>query len=298
MDVTKIIDLGNASIPTEVNNALAWNSKLVNSEYVPPIEGEIRADGSVAAFISADNKAILFFDDCRRNGKTGKIVNDEVTFIPFGTDLVMVQAKAFVYIDDVLKGTAVAGQVFRIGDTDTMDRVIQYASGLAKSRALTNAGYGVVSSVTIPAPGGVNDPPAPVGQQGEQQLPFRTDNLPTNPAQPQQYGDQPSGTVQPQQYAGQPGMTAPAPQYSAPPGVAPNNVSAFDDPVVRAKAVYWPAKKKTLGDMMLTGDGLQSIIWAAEKMSPNPQTAEIKQAAKVLYHEACRLKGINPKIVA
>lgn len=278
MDVTRMIDLGSASVPDEVKNALAWNSKLVDSEYVPPIEGEIRTDGSVAAFISADNKAIMFFDECKRTGKCGKIINDDVTFHSFGADLVMVQAKASIFVDDILKGTAVAGQVFRIGDVEVMDRVVQYASGLAKSRALTNAGYGVVSAVTIPAPSGSLDP-AGSGQPGAQSVPFQADNLQTG-LNAQRVGNSMG-------YGGNMDFQSPVAAPAAP-------QPAADDLIVWAKGIHWPKYKKYMGELMLNGDGIKAIIWAAEKMSANN---DIKKAALILYPEACRLAGVAPKAI-
>lgn len=267
MDATKIIDINKNNLPAEVSAAFAWNTRLVDSDYQPLIQAESRADGSVSAFITTDAKAILFFDDCKRNGKIGRIIDDEVTLTPLG-EYVLVQAKAYIYIDDVLKGTAVAGQTFQIGNVGEMDQCIQMASGIARSRALTNAGYGVVSGVTIPAPGG----PAPADNQP---LPFETANLPAAPT-----------------FNGQPVQNN-IPVQTAVPGAAPqmpSNVPNPNDPAVWAKNVFWAAKKNHMGSILATSP--KDIKWVAESMSTD---CEVRQAARILYPEACRMLGVAPK---
>lgn len=286
MDITKLIDINTTQLPEEVSDAFGWNTKLVTSSYVPMIQAEQRMDGSVSAFITTDSKAILFFEDCKANGKVGRIINDEVTLMPFG-EQVMVLAKASVCVDDVVKGTAVAGQTFKIGNVEEMDQCVQFASGIARSRALTNAGYGVVSGVTIPAfngnPGSVQDnahgSPATVGNPP---LPFRTDNLPGNTS------GVPVGThagVQVNNPAVIPATGNVASiQNAAAPGFAPN------DPSIWAKNVIWPTKRKSMGELLAMSP--KDIKWAAENIR---EDNEIRRAAVILYPEACRTLGVAPK---
>lgn len=271
MDVTKLIDI-NAALPQEVVNAFKWNTTLVSSDYQPVIQAEVRQDGSMSAFITADSKAILFFNDCAKQNKTGRIINDDVTLHPFN-EYVLVVAKASVCVDDVVKGTAVAGQVFQIGNCAEMDQCVQFASGIARSRALTNAGYGVVSSVTLPAPNGGTENPAPDGEAG---LPFQTNNLvgaaPGNPASA-------------------PTATVPS-GYPYPGAIAAPSTSASDpnDPSVWAKNIVWPTKRKTMGELLAMSP--KDIKWAAENMRDDN---DVKRAAAILYPEACRLIGVAPK---
>lgn len=265
MDVTKMVDIENISLPQEVNDAFGWNTKLVKTSYNPMIQAEQRMDGSVSAFITTESKAILFFEDCKANGKTGRIINDEVTLMPFG-EQVMVLAKASVCVDDVVKGTAVAGQSFRIGCVEEMDQCVQFASGIARSRALTNAGYGVVSGVTIPAPGG--NPP-----QGTVPGSSATEGAVTgNPA------SAPTGAT----FAGNPASGA----IMSPPGGTP----APNEPSVWAKNVIWPTKRKTMGELLAMSP--KDIKWAAENMR---EDSDVRRAAVILYPEACRLLGVAPK---
>lgn len=284
MDVTKMVDINTTQLPEEVMAAFGWNQKLVTSGYMPMIQAEQRMDGSVSAFITADSKAILFFDDCKANGKVGRILNDEVTLMPFG-ELVMVLAKASICVDDVVKGTGVAGQTFRIGNVEEMDQCVQFASGIARSRALTNAGYGVVSGVTIPAPGG--DPSSPVQSNepgspataGNSALPFRTDNLPGSAT-----GTPASGT------AGTTFVGAPASgAVVSPPGGAPVPI----DPLAWAKNTLWPAKRKMMGELLAMSP--KDIKWAAENIRDN---SDVKRAAVALYPDACRALGVAPKQIA
>lgn len=279
MDVTKMVDIENVNLPQEVNEAFGWNTKLVSSSYTPMIQAEQRMDGSVSAFITTESKAILFFEDCKANGKVGRIINDEVTLMPFG-EQVMVLAKASVCVDDVVKGTAVAGQSFRIGCVEEMDQCVQFASGIARSRALTNAGYGVVSGVTIPAPNGnPSDPPQgsiPGSPAGNPVLPFRMDNLPGAVPSPQ--APVTAGTT----FAGTP-ATAPA--------VPPHGAAAAPvDPLAWAKNVDWPTKRKTMGELLAMSP--KDIKWAAEYIR---EDNDVKRAAVALYPDACRILGVAPK---
>lgn len=282
MKTEKIIDINNENVPQEAIDAFSWNQKLTKSEYQAPLQGELREDGSVAAFISSDSKSILFYDDCAKNGKTGRIINDEVAFHPFGPDFVLVEAKAYIYIDDVLKGSAVAGQMFQVGSPD-MDRVVQFASGLAKTRALSNAGYGVVSTVSIP---GTPNTPGPdiSGFQGNPGMEYPPP-LPPVPQPAPAPGTMPGG------FQGvYPNVPTSTGTIAAP---APTSVSgnpAANDPTAWAKAVIWPAKRKSLGELLATEP--TNIRWIAENMR---QDNDVKRAALVLYPEACRKLGVAPK---
>lgn len=279
MDVTKLVDIKNTTLPLEVLAAFEWNTKLVQSNYMPMIQAEQRQDGTVSAFITTDSKAILFFEDCKAADKIGRIINDEVTLTPFG-EYVLVLAKASVCVDDVVKGTAVAGQTFRIGCVEEMDQCVQFASGIARSRALTNAGYGVVSGVTIPAPGGspategaAPGSPATVGNAA---LPFQTDNLPG--VATGNLASLPTGST----FTGNPASGS----FVPPPGGTPfpNDLSVW------AKNVNWPTKRKTMGELLAMSP--KDIKWAAENMR---EDSDVRRAAVILYPEACRMLGVAPK---
>lgn len=276
MDSTKIIDVASFSIPQEAMEAFAWNQKLTKSNYIPPLQGEAQDNGLLSVFISADNKAILFFDDCAANGKTGRIINDEVTLHPVGQDIMMVQAKAYVYIDDVLKGSAVAAQAFHVTEIPVMDRVVQYASGIAKSRALTNAGYGVVSGVMVPMP---NENPAPAPDYGSG--PVHPSQIVPGFQMPSNGGFTGAANSVP---AGQPMMAVPTG------ATMPGNGSNLNDSLVWAKNVVWGAKKKTMGELLNTSP--RDIQWAAESLNQN---SDVKRAALILYPDACRILGVAPK---
>lgn len=141
----------NISKPMQL--AFAASQRLSGSRYdpMPNLQYSENADGAVSYYISADDKALMFYDYCVSNNIVGRIINDEITMHPMG-EYVLVEAKAYVYQGEILKGTGVAGQTFRVGEVADMDRVIQFASGLAKSRALTNAGYGIISRTDVATP--------------------------------------------------------------------------------------------------------------------------------------------------
>jgi hypothetical protein len=286
MDATKILNMENFVLPLPVSEAFGWNNKLVNSSYEPMIQAEQRNDGSVSAFITTESKAILFFEDCKANGKVGRIINDEVTMTPFG-DYVLVLAKASVCVDDVVKGTAVAGQTFQVGNVAEMDQCVQFASGIARSRALTNAGYGVVSGITIPAPNGTPGDPASAGSP---ELPFRTDNLPGAAT-----GIPASGAAG-ATYAGYPVPGVPATAGNPAPGpvVSPSGDAPIPvDHIGWAKNVFWPTKGKTMGELLAMSPKL--IKWAAENIS---EKNDIRRAAVLLYPQACHILGVAPKQIA
>lgn len=265
MDSTKTF-IPDDKTPKEAFDAFNFNRSLLQGNFEPTLQGEVREDGTCALFLSADSKAAMFYSDCQARGVVGRIINDEVTFSQFN-DFVIVTAKCYIYVDDVLRGTGVAGQVFQIGQSIIMDRVVQYASGLAKSRALSSAGFGVISSVNVPAPEKPN--PEPAGDPADSEMPFTM----SDPAPAVAPVQTPATNVIP--------VSQPAPNT-----IPAQQVSANEDPTMAARNVYWPKYRQTLGELLAGNPG--AIIWAAETMT---QGGDLKEAAKLLYPEACRLTG-------
>ncbi len=240
------------NIPDFMKEAFDYSKDLTESQYTPPLIDNFEADGTRTVYVSVDSKALLFFDYCKRNNLNGRIVNDEVLLHPMG-DFVLVEAKAYVYIEDVMKGSGAAGQSFQIGQVADMDFAIQSACGLAKSRALSNAGFGIVS-----------------------QFKFFPQNFGSFDSQ----GD--SGSSDSQQSSKQ------NPHNATGNTAAGKNTEA--DRIAWAKSVTWPREKRTMGQILATEPG--KIKWVWESMSGN---GEVKQAAGILYPEACRLLGIPQK---
>lgn len=111
--------------------------------------------GTVRCHLPLEAKALRFFRYCEENNKLGRICTSNYRIDPFTTAeaglVIFVSATAEVYIDDILVGSAAAGQACRVSDGGDIDNIIQFTSGNAKSRALTNAGFGIVSGTDVDA---------------------------------------------------------------------------------------------------------------------------------------------------
>ena len=250
-----ISSVSGVTVPEHAVYAFSLSQQLTESDYIPPLlDGDIGADGLPSVYVSGDSKALMFFDYCRKKGLNGRIINDEVQLHLMG-EFGLVAAKAYVYIGDMLLGSGAAGQTFKVGNIPEMDCTIQTASGLAKSRALSNAGFGIVSQFKLQPQGG--------------QLPV---------------GSIPAGNPP------APATGSPVQQPAAVPVPVPAQAVQEDPLKLWAKGVFWPREKMTMGELLATNP--KRILWAAESM---PGNGDVKKAAKLLYREACRLTGVAPK---
>lgn len=226
------------------------------------------ADSTPLFILPVSIKRLWFYAFCRKNGNSGQILPDcdirydmpAVDGRPAGYAL----ARCAVIIDGVTVATAQVGQHFYLDKVVDMDSVVQYATGLAQSKALTNAGFGVVSTSGLDDPGLL---PIPAGI-------------------PQQSGNEPVMNTVPAAAPYGPGAPV-APAVSANPA----------DPEARkqaAKAVKWMGngqyQGKTLGEILATSP--RGIIYAVERLGDSP----LREAAKVLYPDACKAVGQPCKI--
>lgn len=118
-------------------------------------------ENSLRCIMPLESKATRFYLYCEEHQKTGRILTSDYHIDTYSTPEGLTgfaTVTAQVYIDDTLVGSAVAGQSFLIGNHKEMDCVLQMASGLAKSRALTNAGFGTVSGTDLDSSSTVPNP--------------------------------------------------------------------------------------------------------------------------------------------
>ncbi|HIT33425.1 MAG TPA: hypothetical protein IAC31_02185 [Candidatus Faecousia intestinigallinarum] len=267
MNIACNIDIASLSIPESIRNAFHRNSTLLNVSFSPELKASTETDGTTALFITAEDKAMLFYEYCTVNSLEGRILCDELHFHSFG-DFVICEAKAYVYIGETLKGSAVSVQCFQIGNVTEMDAAAHLARGMAKSAALTNAGFGIISRCQLPPTGnGLPD-------TSFLPLPTSATQLAAPSLQPQQQG----------------GYFSPA----APSQAQPLQIGGSPDP----RAVVCPLNKpdikgKTMGEVLLCSP--KSVIWLAEMKNVTPSILPAHNAAVALYEEACRYAGQAPK---
>ena len=175
----------------------------------------------------------------------------------------------------MLKGSATASQAFTDQGMD-IDRATQIASGLAKSKALANAGFGICNFY-VPVPQiGPNpgesenvpfffgsEPPAPDFAHADPQTVFSAVGSPTGPA---------------------PGAGNDLRPSAASPG----------SPVELAKTVPYPPKGITFGQMLETDPN-----FLRSGVEQSKFRGKSLDAARLLYPEACRRCGVaaNPKFL-
>lgn len=252
-----------------------------------------RKEGTVRCHLPLEAKALRFFMYCQENGKCGKILTSDYRMETFTTPqtplLGFVTVDAKVYIDDMLVGSATAGQSCDISNFSELDNVIQYTSGLAKSRALSNAGFGIVGGTDVDAslaalPIGANQPTVIVTDPS------------SNPAVPtgnmsagfQNYGLQNSSGYVPAPSVN--GPSAPAPTGD------PSQVNLFQqlggqvDPLTQAKTMPYPLngqyKGQSLGSL-----NTRTLQFLANKATNDPALEAAVQAARLVLADREKASG-------
>ena len=243
-------------------NSFQASVALFPSSYKPTPRICDGAEGEAPRqFLPVEEKAMMFFAWCKESGKRGRIDTSDVDLKVLGA-VAWVLVTAVVYIDGEVVSKATAGQGVTIGNMDEMDRGIQMASGIAKSRALTNAGFGVVSGIDV-------DPDLPGS------MPAENYTAPVNAPMPDAAPAGPATMNPPQVNPEQPQANPEQPQA---------------DPVAAAKAVVCTVngryKGMTLGEVLLQSP--RNIVYLAETY---PQEGALKDAAKLLVPEAKRRMG-------
>lgn len=247
-------------------------------------------DGTVVSYLPYQAKALWFGIWCTETGKTGWIDDSDVTIQPVSNSVAMATVTATVYIDDHIAGRAVGSKAFYTNDAAGISAVVQAAGTVAKSRALANAGFGVVSSSKA------EEPPVPLPEYllGHQNSPMYGDpvsQVPVNPAPASNYGNYASMETP---MAPVPGPAVPsqggyvqAPQMPVNP--TPVGPVPAVDPVTAAKQMRYPGRGKNLGKTLgeILSNCPNDIFWIASKF----QDPAVRAAANLLIPEAKRLTG-------
>ncbi len=219
--------------------------------------------------LPAGVKRLWFYNYCKKNNLKGQIIPDvEVRFDmsnTTGAKMGYVLARCDIVIDGVTVGSAQAGQSVYLDNTRQMDGMVQFVTGAAQSKALTNAGFGAIPSTApdlsgftpgvVPAPTGSNEEPFTFGPDGVQNV--------TAP----QASVALSGPLQ-----------------------VPQAGQGNADPKEAAKQLVWPYegnnKGKTLGEILATSP--RNLMWIVQKFKECPE----KEAARLLFPDACVALGI------
>ena len=196
------------------------------------------------------------------------------------------QASSEVYIEGEVVGTGLAGYCFP-KDEASISNAIQTVTGRALSKALSNAGFGVVDrgeldSGSAPAP---NPGPAPQNVGSTEGLPFHVGENSAPPA----------NSTSP---APAPAPAAPVPENNAPASeqqMEMQNLFAqlggVNDELTRAKQVPYPLRSyKYAGKKMgeLPESALESLL---TKESTDPKIVAAKAAAKLILEDRKKYSG-------
>lgn len=175
------------------SESLFQKSKTINpaNGFDPTDQFELydNADGSVSLGLPLSAKRVWFYTYCQEKNKVGQIIphfsiaenmvfNESMkayeqtsnTFVP----LMLITASCDVIIDNIVVAQGHAGRAVCLSNYIELNNCIQAVTGLAQSKALTNAGFGTVDSLQIDpnsgaASNGVKEP-FTMGAEGE--LPF------------------------------------------------------------------------------------------------------------------------------
>lgn len=239
--------------------------------------------GTVRSHLPLEEKALWFYTYCQENGFGGRIDTSNYQIHPVtfsnGTTGWFVTVRADIYLNERLIGTAVAGQVASLDSEMNLDLVLQYASGIAKNRALCNAGFGLISGTDRDASGGNGGGNLPPEGLSTPQIP-NGQPAPSMAQNAQQIPNGPDGS--PFLF----GSNSPSP--------SPVN-SGENQEIMWAKSVTCTLNRTTrsgtlkgmrMGDVLATNP--ETIYWIAT----NYQTEnEMKKAARILLPEAKRACG-------
>lgn len=244
-------------------------------------------DGSQCVILPLAAKRLWFFTYCKEAGKLGKIIPEcgEVKFNIGSTDggsVGFVTAKASIFMDDVFIAAGEAGQAFICTNLGDMGNLVQSVTGLAQSRALTNAGFGTVDRLDVICPGNSTGDPTgtPSGNGGNSgnPLPF------TYPGS--------AGTNEP---------AAPAPstqQFTGMPGVNTATQQTFEmlggmiDELTMAKRTPYPMRGQYAGKPLgeLPTNALEFLVkYNSARASQDILTAQA--AARAILQDRQKASG-------
>lgn len=277
----------NITVPEKLVQALAINTNIFPCSFNPTELVEFAAGDPdrgtpPVSFLGSGAKRLWFYSYCQSQNKQGRIIPDvDITFNTMelnGAKYGYALAKADVYIDDVLIGSAKVGQAFNMNSLYEMDNVVQLTTGSAVSKALTNAGFGALATTEMDAAPTLH----PSAQNGNSFYPQDGNDLPFN------YGAAPAAAA--------PNATPSAVTPNIPPappsaGIhAPQHQPSKAELMEMAKQEPWPLngvdRGKTLGELLATKPS--SIEYLALKWSGEHRS---KDAAKLLLPEAQRAMG-------
>lgn len=289
-----------------INNSFAASCQLrpISAFSVPDLlEVDLQ---TMRAFISSASKQLWFHQFCAEQGIKGKIVTqflsaDNLPPIPFtgaegGTAFPVKEYwKATIFMDGAEITSAESSQTFLVHDQVERDSASNQLRNAAIGAALSQAGFGVISSFQLCA----EDVEAMQKQMGDPNMippaPTVTTTSTTAapaPAAPNSFFGNGVTAAPPlfQQTGPAPSNNPPAAPVFTPatnPVSAPVVNQAPLDPLAAAKATMWHGTGKyqgmTLGDILSGVSGVKNIKWIAETYVPrNSEAAAVQAAARVI----------------
>ena len=238
-------------------------------------------DGSMVIILPLSCKRLWFFTYCQENGKQGKtqVEHSEVTV---NNGLGFITSKASVYIDDVMIADGAAGLAVDLNNMADMSNCIQSVTGMALSKALSNAGFGTVDRFYV------DQIPIPCGDSNAAHnapLPFTYQETPA----PIQQGTPCTNAAPP--------ASSPAAMPSANPA-APQTASLFEmlggvpDALAQAKSMVYPLRGKCSGMMLgsMKSNELEYFL-KQHGNTATPQIAAAANAARLILEERQKQSG-------
>lgn len=256
-------------IPEAITKAFEKSLEVYPCSFKPElrlVEGYY--PGTARCNLSLEFKMLWFRTYCTETKKVGAIHVKDTSTREFkltnGAPMMMVTCHAEVIIDNVVIGSDIASQQCSLDNPQEVDSIYQVASGLAKSRALSNAGFGTISGSDFDVTGAgqaTQNPP----QMPQSPSTTSTNQAVNNPAGPAPANSRGGNVAPPPAVKNQQGsQVPPMPPQSQPqapngsqmiiPGTEP---PATEDPLAAAKAYICTlngptVRNKPLGHILAT----------------------------------------------
>lgn len=273
----------NISMTLASKQQLNDSLKIRHCSYNPSEQLELvtNSDGSMVILLPLSCKRLWFFTYCQENGKQGK-TQVEHSAVTANNGLGFITSKASVFIDDVMIADGAAGLAVDLNNIADMSNCIQSVTGMALSKALSNAGFGTVDRFYV------DQIPTPCGDSNAAQnapLPFTYQE----PAAPVQQG-MPCTNAAPQ-----------VPTQDVMPGtnaVASTTAPLFEmlggvpDALAQAKSTVYPLRGKCSGMMLgsMKSNELEYFL-RQHGNSTTPQIAAAANAARLILEERQKQSG-------
>ena len=266
---------------------LADSLKIRSCSYDPTEQLELNCDtnGSMLFLMPLSCKKLWFFTYCQEKGKKGK-VSIEHTDLNGAANLGFISSKATVYIDEEVVGEGYAGRGVDLNSLVDMTNCIQSVTGMALSKALSNAGFGIVEKFYVdssPVPSSETERSEDVPVPFDYQEPAENAKAAPTPSK----NSAPTANIAPPSQRSEPGQEEHSGQMSA-----FEMLGGKVDPLTQAKSFLYPIngrlKGSPLGQMKTAH--LEYLV-SNYSTTSDPSVAAAVNAAKLILNDRLKASG-------